>query len=110
MNIKSHVTAFLTLFLLFSAGTAAFADDNKQEVQIGSGIEQKNALKNAQSQQNNLGTPNNQSIDKNGNAGTQKNAEVKKDWKPTTVKDCVKGPITLHLKKDTNCPKGFTKR
>ena len=110
MNIKRPVIIFFTLLALLSSGANAFADDNKQEVQVGSGVDQKTALKNAQAQQNNNGASNNQSTAKNGNTGTQQKAAEKKDWKPATVKDCVKGQNTLHLKKDMNCPKGFTKR
>jgi hypothetical protein len=75
---------------------------NRQEVQTGSSFSQKQALQNPSS------TPNPNALGQKNSS--QNPGKSQRDWRPKTLQTCVKGGITLQLKKAGSCPRGFVKK
>lgn len=109
---KGKVLLAIALSLSAIDVSTAFAADGIQEVQTDASNAQKQALQNQSSTPapSVSATPNTKG--KNGvqQVSPNTNYQRARDWRPKTVQTCVKGGISLQLKKSMTCPKGFVKK
>lgn len=80
-----------------------------QEVQTGSALAQKQALQNSSPKPSTSPSANAQNAQGTGKRASSQ-AQTERDWRPKTVQTCVKGPLTLQLKRAGACPRGFLKK
>ncbi|MEI7540589.1 MAG: hypothetical protein WCJ89_03830 [Actinomycetes bacterium] len=105
---------FFAFLLFFSAVgiQASYAADGVQEVQTDAANAQKQALQQRGSTPNPAASPTSTAKNKSASQGvaSSTNYQRGRDWRVKTVQVCVKGSITLQLKRAMNCPRGFVKK
>lgn len=113
---RSSIFLISTLLLTSAGSSIVFAADGIQEVQTDSANSQKQALQKQYSTPapsvSASASPSAGAKSKNApqqNSG-ETNYQKARDWRPKTVQTCVKGGISLQLKKSMTCPKGFVKK
>ena len=90
----------------------SYAADGVQEVQTDAANSQKQALQHQAASPAPTPTVSPTAKAKSGAQQTSPNTNYQRqrDWRPKTVQTCVKGGITLQLKKNMACPRGFVKK
>lgn len=113
MKRRSLVLAGVLIFSPLGAHTV-FASDGVQEVQTDTANVQKQAIQNQAASPAPTASPSTGTgaQSKNGTKQGAGNTDYQhvRDWRPKTVQTCVKGGISLQLKKAMACPRGFVKK